>query len=76
MKRIERRAHINAILEEFRGLKNITRIKTRQKRKHIPQMTNKDGTKTSDRQTIADVFADFYADIYKARTKTSTTNDE
>jgi len=67
IKKPERRARIEAILQSFTGLKRITHIKSRRRRNLITHMTNKEDKEVTDRQSIADVFADFYDDLYATR---------
>jgi len=56
VKKIERQAQIEKILEEFKGLKQISGIKSRKEKPLITSMTSENGTETNDRQSIADVF--------------------
>ena len=65
-KRRKRRAHIGGVLEKFRNLKSIARIKTRRRRTLITHMTDKEGSKRTTRQEIADVFAEFYEQLYSS----------
>jgi hypothetical protein len=55
--RARKRARIGSILEEFKGLKFITRIRKNEKRQLIGSVRDKDGVLKTDRQEIADIFA-------------------
>ena len=59
-----KRGKIEKILREFKGLKRIAGVKAGGKRCFIGTMLDTDGVQQTDRQAIADVFADFYADLY------------
>ena len=65
--RARRAARIGRILEEFKGLRFITGITNNHKKQLIGSMRNKLGELKSDRQSIADVFAEFYEDLYGLR---------
>ena len=78
MKRERRRQQIAETLENFRRLKRIPRIKTRERKKFIHQMTDKNGDTQSERKRIADIFAEFYEELYSAQpmgTSAVDTND-
>ena len=60
----ERRSHISDMLDKFADLKNIHRIKTRKKRQLMISAMDRNGVETTDRQSIADIFADFYRELY------------
>ena len=53
------------ILEEVKGTRNISNIKTVKKRILIPKIKNKEGEAIRTRQGIANVFAKFYEDLYE-----------
>lgn len=63
-KKIKRRAQINTILANFKGLKQIASIKTRQKHKRITHMVDDKGREVTDRTELANIFADFYTQVY------------
>ena len=70
LQRIRRADHerkIDHIIQHRQGLKHITDIKRHRGRELIPSMTASDGTTTTDRQSIADVFATFYEELYRRR---------
>ena len=62
-----KRAKIDRILTQFRGLKHIANIKANGKHSYLGGVLNKEGKLQNDRCSIADVFADFYADLYACR---------
>ena len=51
---------VNAILHDFRGLKDIARIKNTSRNKYIPCIMDKAGQLQTDRACIVEVFAAFY----------------
>ena len=65
--RARKRAKIGKILEEFRGLRDITNIRNNMNKLKISSMKCKDGSIKTDRQDIVDVFAKFYGDLFKRR---------
>ena len=69
--RKERRARqhekIAATLAKFEGLKDIGSVKTVRKRTLIVKMVDSDGRTQSNRNSIANIFADFYEQLYSAR---------
>ena len=76
--RIRRHNHeekIQQVIYNRRGLRHIADIKRHQGRALIPSMTTHEGKTTTDRQSIADVFATFYEDLYRCRTTDDTTAD-
>ena len=64
-KRRTRQEKIQKILEELRGSRNISSIKSVKKRILIPKVKNKEGETIKTRQGIANVFAKFYEDLYE-----------
>jgi hypothetical protein len=62
-----KRAKIDQILHQFRDLKRITGIRTGDKRAYVGNVRNPAGDIQSDRQAIADAFAEFYAELYACR---------
>ena len=65
--RVRRTAKIGKILEEFRGLRDITNIKNNMKTSTIPSVKCEDGSIATDRQDIVNTFAKFYGELYKRR---------
>ena len=61
------RQQISETLENFRRLKRIPRIKTRERKQFINQMKDKHGNTQTERKRIADVFAEFYEELYSAQ---------
>ena len=55
-KRVKRHHDIERILEEFKGVRNIPRIKTAKKRVLITKIKNKEGEYITSRKGIADTF--------------------
>ena len=62
-------AQISTILEEVKGLKNISQIKQRGIRPVIHQVLDNNGMNCDDGQNIGEIFASFYSDLYAARSK-------
>ena len=60
-----RQKQIQKILENVKGTKNISSIKSVKKRILIPRVKNKEGEAIKTRQGIANVFAKFYEDLYE-----------
>ena len=54
-------------MTDLKGLKHIAGTKTCKRKSLITQMTDANGTDHSDRQTIADIFAEFYQKLYASR---------
>ena len=52
------------MLEGLKGLRFITGIRKNNKKQCIGSMKSKNGAVKTDRQSIADVFAEFYEDLY------------
>ena len=65
--RTRKKTRIGAILEEFRGLREIANIRGDKKKNKIGSMRNENGEVMTDRQAIADVFGTFYEELYKER---------
>ena len=53
------------MLEQVKGTRNISSIKSVKKRILIPKVKNKEGETIKTRQGIANVFAKFYEDLYE-----------
>lgn len=66
VKRIERRSKIEKILNDFQSLKSISGIKSSKKKTYMTSMLDKNGEEQTERQHIADIFADFYEELYKS----------
>ena len=65
-KRTKRQVKIQKkILEEVKGTRNISSIKSVKERILIPKVKNKEGEAIKNRQGIANVFAKFYEDMYE-----------
>ena len=66
----QRHQKIAAILDSFRGLRQIARINRVQRNTRIASIVNKHGQTVTERKSIVDVFAKFYEDLYARRTPT------
>ena len=64
-KRMKRQQDIERILEEFKGVRNIPRIKTAKKRVLITKIKNEKGDCIASRKGIADTFGEFYKRLYE-----------
>ena len=62
---MKRQQDIQKILEEFKGVRNIPRIKTAKKRVLITKIKNKKGECITSRKGIADTFGEFYKRLYE-----------
>ena len=62
---MKRHHDIERILEEFKGVRNIPRIKTAKKRVLITKIKNKKGECITSRKGIADTFGEFYKRLYE-----------
>ena len=67
MAKARRRGRIQRILEEFRGLKDIAKVKQDYKKQYIVNIKDTAGNIRTQRQEIADTFADFYEELFKRR---------
>ena len=65
---------IEQIIQNHRGLRHIADIKRHHAQSLIPSMTTSTNTTTTDRQSIADVFATFYEELYRRRPQESDAN--
>ena len=63
--KMKRQQDIERILEEFKGVRNIPRIKTAKKRVLITKIKNKKGECITSRKGIADTFGEFYKRLYE-----------
>jgi len=64
-------AKLSDIIENFKGLNKIAKIRNNGKIQHLTSIRSKDGTMVDDRVGIVNVFADFYADLYTSRQQSS-----
>ena len=64
-KRVKRHHDIERILEEFKGVRNMPRIKTAKKRVLITKIKNKECECITSRKGIADTFGEFYKRLYE-----------
>ena len=64
-KRMKRHHDIERILEEFKGVRNIPRIKSAKKRVLITKIKNKKGECITSRKGIADTFGEYYKRLYE-----------
>ena len=64
IRRAERRAKIDHILEQCKDLKRISGIKSSKQKELITSMTRDDGQLKHNRRGIADIFADYYETLY------------
>ena len=62
---MKRQQDIERILEEFKGVRNIPRIKTAKKRVLITKIKNEKGECITSRKGIADGFGEFYKRLYE-----------
>ena len=72
IKRLERRSQISQILSEYKNLKSIAGLKSQRKKELICGMVATNGQNVYDRQSIADVFANFYEQLYEDNHKTKS----
>ena len=64
-KRNAREDKIQKMLEEVKGTKNISNVKSAKKRIFIPKVKNKKGEVIITRIAIANEFAEFYANLFE-----------
>ena len=62
---MKRQQDIQRILEEFKGVRNIPRIKTAKKRVLITKIKNEKGECITSRKGIADAFGELYKRLYE-----------
>ena len=72
---MKRHHDIERILEEFKGVRNIPRIKSAKKRVLITKIKNKKGECITSRKGIADVFGEFYKRLYEDKEKDESEDD-
>eukprot|EP00959_Pyramimonas_sp_CCMP1952_P057384 1197797-Pyramimonas_sp.AAC.1 len=65
IKRACRRTAIDEILQKSQGLKSISGMKSSKHKEFITEMASQGGNIVRDRQSIANVFADFYQALYQ-----------
>ena len=75
-KRMKRQHDIERILEEFKGIRNITRVKSAKKRIFITRIRNTRGESITSRKGIADTFGEFYKKLYEDIEKSNFEYDE
>ena len=63
--KMKRQQDIERILEEFKGDRNIPKIKTAKKRVLITKIKNENGDCITSRKGIADTFGEFYKRLYE-----------
>jgi len=73
--RLMKSQKIKRILDDFRGLKFIPRIRAGGKAFGISQMTTLSGAVVSDKHAIAEAFATFYEDLYMSHGKLEDFDD-
>ena len=73
---MKRHHDIERILEEFKGVRTIPRIKTAKKRVLITKIKNKKGECITSRKGIADTFGEFYKRLYEDSGKNSSEQEE
>ena len=74
-KRMKRQQDIERILEEFKGVPNIPRIKTAKKRVLITKIKNEKGECITSRKGIADTFGEFYKRLYEDSEKDNSEHE-
>ena len=74
-KRMKRQQDIERILEEFKGVRNIPRIKTANRRVLITKIKNKKGECITSRIGIADTFGEFYKRLYEDSEKDNSEHE-
>ena len=68
---MKRHHDIERVLEEFKGVRIMPRIKTAKKRVLITKIKNKEGEYITSRKGIADTFGEFYKRLYEDSGKTT-----
>ena len=63
-KRSKRQEKIQRILEEFRGIRNTSSVKSAKRRMLIPKVKNDKGDTITSGKGIANVFGEFYSKLY------------
>ena len=73
---MKRHQDIERILEEFKGVRSIPRIKTAKKRVLITKIKNKKGECITSRKGIADTFGEFYKRLYEDSGKDNSEHEK
>ena len=73
--KMKRQQDIKRIFEEFKGVRNITRIKTAKKRVLITKIKNEKGECITSRKGIADTFGEFYKRLYEDSEKDNSEHE-
>ena len=74
-KRMKRQQDIERILEEFKGVRSIPRIKTAKKRILITKIKNEKGECITSRKGIADTFGEFYKRLFEHSEKDNSEHE-
>ena len=74
-KRMKRQQDIERILEEFKGIRNIPRIKTAKKRVLFTKIKNEKSECITSRKGIADTFGEFYKRLYEDSEKDNSEHE-
>ena len=72
---MKRQQDIERILEEFKGVRNIPRIKTAKKRVFITKIKNEKGECITSRKGIADTSGEFYKRHYEDSEKDNSEHE-
>ena len=72
---MKRQQDVERIFEEFKGVRNIPRIKTAKKRVLITKMKNEKGECITSRKGIADTFGEFYKRLYEDSEKDNSEHE-
>ena len=75
-KRVKRHHDIERILEEFKGVQTIPRVKSAKKRVLITKIKNTKGECITSRKGIADTFGEFYKRLYEDSGKNNSEQEE
>ena len=75
-KRVKRHHDIERILEEFKGVQTIPRVKSAKKRVLITKIKNTKGECITSRKGIADTFGEFYKRLYEDSEKNNSEQEE
>ena len=74
-KRMKRQQDIERILEEFKGVRHIPRIKTAKKRVLITKIKNEKGECFTSRKGTANTFGEFYKRLYEDSEKDNSEHE-
>ena len=72
---MKRQQDIERLLKEFKGVRNIPRIKTAKKRVLITKIKNEKGECITSRKGIADTFGEFYKRLYEDNEKDNSEHE-